>query len=313
MSNIQFTVDQLNALQPLDIVGNPAVREKFIQIYNTLHGDGEAAYERESVYFNQLLRDSENGKLQNATRFSIFTAFIDLAVCGLSLAPGSRAQCYLLGRNVNVGTKDQPRWEGRCVLTVSGYGELVLRIRAGQIRHADNPILVYEGDEFSFADRDGRKSVNYVAHLPHTGKKILACYLGITRADGSRDYGILFEEDWLRLQAYSLKNNQRRNARGEVYGNANALYTSGEGETIDPGFLCAKCIKHAFKTYPKISIGKNTELQSEQPDDVEDTDYYGIGETPQTEAPANPQPETFCPPVDQSAGVTINTDEEDGF
>lgn len=110
MSNIQFTVEQLNTLQPLDIVGNPAVREKFIQIYNTLHGDGEAAYERESVYFNQLLRDSENGKLQNATRFSIFTAFIDLAVCGLSLAPGSRAQCYLLGRNVNVGTKDQPRW-----------------------------------------------------------------------------------------------------------------------------------------------------------------------------------------------------------
>lgn len=313
MSNIQFTVEQLNSLQPLDIVGDPAVREKFIHIYKTLHGDGEAAYERESVYFNQLLRDSENGKLQNATRFSIFTAFIDLAVCGLSLAPGSRAQCYLLGRNVNVGTKDRPQWEGRCVLTVSGYGELVLRIRAGQIRHADNPTLVYEGDEFSFADRDGRKSVNYVAHLPHTGKKILACYLGITRADGSRDYGILFEEDWLRLQNYSLKNNQRRNSRGEVYGNANALYTSGAGETIDPGFLCAKCIKHAFKTYPKVSIGKNTELQSEQPDDVEDTDYYGIGETPQTEAPANPQPETFCPPADQSAGVTINADEEDGF
>lgn len=313
MSNIQFTVEQLNTLHPLDIVGNSAVREKFIQIYNTLHGDGEAAYERESVYFNQLLRDSENGKLQNATRFSIFTAFIDLAVCGLSLAPGSRAQCYLLGRNVNVGTKDHPQWEGRCVLTVSGYGELVLRIRAGQIRHADNPVLVYEGDEFSFADRDGRKSVNYVAHLPHSGKKILACYLGITRADGSRDYGILFEEDWLRLQAYSLKNNQRRNARGEVYGNANSLYTSGDGDTIDPGFLCAKCIKHAFKTYPKIGIGKNTELQSEQPDNMEDTDYYGIGETPETQAPANPKPETFCPPADQSAGVTINADEEDAY
>ena len=307
-----MTVDRLNALQPLDIVGDPAVREKFIQIYNTLHGDGEAAYERESVYFNQLLRDYENGKLQKATRFSIFTAFIDLAVCGLSLAPGSRAQCYLLGRNVNIGTKDQPRWEGRCVLTVSGYGELMLRIRAGQIRHADNPVLVYENDEFSFADRDGRKSVMYVAHIPHAGKKIVACYLGFTRADGSRDYGVLFEEDWKRLQEYSLKNNQRRNARGEVYGNANALYTSGEGNTIDPGFLCAKCIKHAFKTYPKVNIGKNTELQSEQPDDVEDTDYYGIGETPQTEAPANPQPESFCPP-EQSAGITIDTGDEDGF
>ncbi len=152
----------------------------------------------------------------------------------------------------------------------------------------------------------------YVAHIPHAGKKIVACYLGFTRADGSRDYGVLFEEDWKRLQEYSLKNNQRRNARGEVYGNANALYTSGEGNTIDPGFLCAKCIKHAFKTYPKVNIGKNTELQSEQPDDVEDTDYYGIGETPQTEAPANPQPESFCPP-EQSAGITIDTGDEDGF
>ncbi len=55
-------------------------------------GNGEAAYERESIYFNKALRDK--GKLQRATPFSIFTAFIDLAVCGLSLEPGTRALAY---------------------------------------------------------------------------------------------------------------------------------------------------------------------------------------------------------------------------
>ncbi len=315
MSNIQLTVDQINQMEPLEIVDNPIVRDRFIQIYDTLWGagTGEAAYQRESVIFNRLLRDTENGKLQTATRFSIFTAFIDLAVIGLSLEPGSRALCYLMGRNVNAGTKDRPQWEGRCVLTVSGYGELVLRTRAGQIRYADNPVLVYDNDEFSFADRNGRKSVEYVAHLPHTGHKVIACYLGITRADGSRDYGVLFEEDWQRLKDYSLKNNQRRNARGEVYGSANALYSSGDDGAIDPGFLCAKCIKHAFKSYPKVRIGRNTELQSEQPlvADNADEDYYGVADPGQT--PAMPKPDTFCPEPDTSAGVTVATDPEDAF
>ncbi len=122
MGNLQLTVEEINRLHPLEIVEHPVVRERFIQIYDTLWGNGEAAYQRESIYFNKALRDNDNGKLQRATPFSIFTAFIDLAVCGLSLEPGTRALAYLMGRNVNTGTKDQPRWEGRCVLTVSAYG-----------------------------------------------------------------------------------------------------------------------------------------------------------------------------------------------
>lgn len=314
MSQINITVEQLNQMQPLDIVTSPIVRDKFINIYDTLwgNGTGEAAYERESNYFNKLLREKK--ELQRGTHFSLFTAFIDLAICGLSLEQGVRALCYLIGRNVNIGTREQPKWEGRVVLTISAYGELVLRERAGQIRHADNPVLVYANDEFSFSDKNGRKEVEYVCHLPHTGQRIVACYLRITRADGSIDYSIMTEEDWQRLAEYSA-NQDRKNHQ------PNALYTSNSG-SIDSGFLMAKCIKHAFNTYPKVRIGRGTELQSQQVEEKEieiNDNLYGVvdpetGEIKQAADAAPQQAEAFGPPAnDVSAGVTVDAGDDDGF
>ena len=312
MGNLKMTVEEINQLKPLDIVEHPIVRERFTQIYETLWGNGEAAYQRESIFFNKALRDNDNGKLQKATPFSIFTAFIDLAVCGLSLEPGTRALAYLMGRNVNVGSREQPRWEGRCVLTVSAYGELVMRTRAGQIRHADNPVSVYDNDEFSFRDTDGRKSVSYTCNLPHTGHNITACYLRITRADGSIDYSVMFPEDWCRLAGYSQKQNR---------GRANELYgMDGNGIVhIDPGFLMAKCIKHAFKSYPKVRIGRGTELQSQQVDEqpqLSEEDIYGVNvdtETGEIREQAAPVPQPFGDPDPAPQGVTVDTDDEEGF
>lgn len=316
MSQITLTIEQLNAMDALEIATAPMVRDKFIDIYNTLWGagTGEAAYERESRFFNRLL--SDNADLQKGTHFSLFTAFIDLAVCGLSLEPGARALCYLIGRNQKTSPKLDAQgrpmkdskgypvynWEGRVVLTVSAYGELVLRERSGQIRHADNPVLVYEGDEFSFSDKGGRKEVEYVCHLPHTGKRIIACYLRITRADGSVDYSVMTEEDWVRLAQYSARQNRS---------GANALYGVDQQGivNIDPGFLMAKCIKHAFKTYPKVRVGRGTELQSQQTEEQEieiNDSLYGV------EAVQEPQQQDFCQET-QQAGVTIDTGEDDGF
>lgn len=316
MSQITLTIEQLNAMDALEIATAPMVRDKFIDIYNTLWGagTGEAAYERESRFFNRLL--SDNADLQKGTHFSLFTAFIDLAVCGLSLEPGARALCYLIGRNQKTSPKLDAQgrpmkdskgypvynWEGRVVLTVSAYGELVLRERSGQIRHADNPVLVYEGDEFSFSDKGGRKEVEYVCHLPHTGKRIVACYLRITRADGSVDYSVMTEEDWVRLAQYSARQNRS---------GANALYGVDQKGiiNIDPGFLMAKCIKHAFKTYPKVRVGRGTELQSQQTEEQEieiNDSLYGV------EAVQEPQQQDFCQET-QQAGVTVDTGEDDGF
>ena len=314
MSQINLTVEQLNKMGAFGIAKSDIVRDKFINIYDTLWGagTGEAAYERESIYFNKLLRDTP--ALQKGTPFSLFTAFIDLAVCGLSLEQGTRALCYLIGRNYNTGTKEAPKWENRVVLTISAYGELVLRARAGQIRHADNPVLVYDNDEFSFSDKGGRKEVDYTCHLPHNGHKVVACYLRITRADGTIDYSVMTEEDWSRLAQYSAKQDRKNHQ-------ANELYTANDG-AIDTGFLMAKCIKHAFKTYPKVRIGRGTELQSQQVDEKEmeiNDDLYGVvdpetGEIKQAADAAPQQAEAFGPPAnDVSAGVTVDTDEDDAF
>ena len=308
MSNIQLTVEELNKLNPLDIVQSEAVRARFIQIHDTLWGagTGEQAYERESIYFNAILRDNE--KLQKATRFSIFTSFIDLAVCGLSLEPGVRALCYLMGRNYCIGQDQTGKkvYEGRLVLTISGYGELVLRARAGQIRHADNPVLVYEEDGFSFSDTDGRKQVSYTCNLPHTSKHVIAAYLRITRSDGSIDYAVMLEEDWLRLQGYSARANRHYDQQTRQWvEQANDLYTANGG-SIDTGFLCAKLIKHAFKTYPKVRIGK-AELESQQPDE-EQTDidkFYNVDGQQEPAMTQDPNP-PFGNPTDTSAGVTVD-------
>lgn len=315
MANIQVTVDELNKMQAIDVVQSEAVRNRFIQIYDTLWGagTGEAAYEREAYHFTSILRDNE--KLHKATRFSIFNAFIDLAVTGLSLEPGVRALCYLQGRNFKVGEDPQTGkgiYEGRLTLTISGYGELVLRARAGQIRHADNPVLVYEEDAFSFSDIDGRKQVSYTCNLPHKSNHVVAGYLRITRCDGSVDYSVMLEEDWLRLKDYSGKQNKYwDNTTKQYILKPNELYTSNNGN-IDTGFLCAKIIKHAFKTYPKVRIGK-AELETQQTDEVQNSidDFYNI-EGSQQQAPAMPQDPNppFGNQTDTSAGVTVNTEEQ---
>lgn len=311
MSNIEITVERLNGLEPLDIIKDEAVHQRFVTIYDALwgQGSGEAAYIRESGYFNKILADKP--ELRNVTHFSIFTSFIDLAVCGLSLEPGLRALCYLQGRKyrVGVGKDGKDMYEPRVTLTVSGYGELVLRSKCGQIKYADNPVLVYEEDEFRFSDRDGHKSVSYTCVLPHLSNHIVAAFMRIVRNDGSIDYSVMYEEDWLRLKSYSGKNNRYwdNNSRQWVC-KPNDLYESNNGR-IDSGFLVAKVIKHAFKTYPKVRIGRETELET-QMEDPQETDYYGVQDNGEKE---QPQPQAFGDMPDFSGGVRVENNDDGSF
>lgn len=311
-------------MQPLDIATNELVRDKFIQIYEAMWTpstgvSGEAVYERESRYFNRILEEKEDIR-KKSTRFSIFTAFLDVAISGLSLEPGSRAQCYLLSRSVAVDSKYENGekknvYQTHCVLVISGYGELLHRARVGQIRHADNPVIVYAEDEFEFGEHNGNKFVNYTCRLPHTSGNIIACFMKITRADGSVDYAVMLPEDWSRLAGYSARNNARWDKEKRQWTNLkpNALYGQQQDNTfkIDTGFLIAKCIKHAFKSYPKARVGRATQLESQQVDDMEiNDDIYGLedGSTVNTSTgEVMPKRDTgFAPAPDTSAGVTIN-------
>jgi hypothetical protein len=335
MSQIEITVKLLNELQPTEIVRNDNVRDKFIQIYDAMWSQstgvsGEAAYEKEARNFNRLLSEKEDVR-KKCSHFSLFTSFLDVAISGLTLDPGTKAQAYLLARSIAVDSyvddhgQKKNRYETQCVLTVSGYGELVLRARCGQIRHADNPVIVYEEDNFEFGERNGQKFVNYTCRLPHQSGRIVACFMKITRADGSADYAVMLPEDWARLSNYSARQNSKFNYQTKQWenGKPNALYTA-QGGQIDPGFLVAKCIKHAFKTYPKARIGHATQLESQQVDETEiSDDIYSItdnGEQVDTatgEIITDRQPEqSFAPADNTAAGVTVDpaaNDDDDTF
>ena len=305
MSNAMTLAKELQTMQPTTVIRDERVRSQFISVYNSIWGDGgEAAYEREAIYFNRQLRDSD--KLRKCSGTSVFYAFIDLAVRGLTLEPGAQALCYLIPRNCKTGVAQNGSdiWESICNLTISGYGEMVLRAKAGQIRHADNPTIVYEGDTFQYGEQNGRKVVNYMSAFPRTSNRIIACFVKITRADGTIDYSVMTEPDWVRLRGYSEKNNTYKDRNGQKISKANELYNANSGQ-IDTGFLMAKCIKHAFKTYPKLKIGKGSTLESEIIDKDDFDPYGGISEEQQGQQ-AQPQEESFAPQPDMSAGVTIN-------
>lgn len=322
MSKIEITIEQLNKLQPSEIVLQDNVRDKFIQIYEAMWTpstgvSGEAAYEKEARNFNRLLSEKEDIR-KKCNHFSLFTSFLDVAISGLTLDPGTKAQAYLLARSIAVDSyvdergQKKNRYETQCVLTISGYGELVLRARCGQIRHADNPVIVYEEDTFEFGERNGQKFVNYTCRLPHQSGRIVACFMKITRADGSADYAVMLPEDWARLSNYSARQNTKYDYQTKqwVQGKPNALYTA-QGGQIDPGFLVAKCIKHAFKTYPKARVGRATQLESQQVDETEITDdIYGItadGEKVDTATGEIIQEkQDFAPQTNTSAGVTVD-------
>lgn len=308
MSKNKFaeTVGKLQQMKPWEVPVNPDVQNHIITLYDTVHGDGgEAFYERESRFINRAIVDDK--AKWNVTSLSMFLAFVDLAVKDLTLEPGAQALCYLLNRSTKITTSDgkgglTEGWENRAYISVTGYGEILLRQRAGQIRHCDTPTIVYEGDEFSYIEREGRKQVSYGLNLSHNPGNPIACFMKITRLDNTIDYAIILPEAWQRLEKYSLEQN-KRGRRDKDNAKANDLYTSGINNSIDPGFLIAKCVKHAFKSYPKLPIGKGMVMEADLPEEEQQPDYYSM-DGADNEAPQ--QEESFAAPADHSEGVTVD-------
>jgi recombinational DNA repair protein RecT len=195
---------------------------------------------------------------------------------------------YVVAFNTNVGTRDNPKWENRASLMISGYGELHMRVRQGQIKYADNPVLVYEGDEFRYGSKDGKPFLDHVAVIPRKSDNIIACYLRIERNDGSVDYKVLSMEEVLKLKAFSKQQ-------------TSLAWTSGL-----PGMIQAKTIKHAFRSYPKMRMGEFSGLETQVVDTEIDQhvaiDYGLNGSTPVNNTPTGHQV------VDHN-----NTDDDESF
>jgi hypothetical protein len=313
-SKIQVKIEELNALPATKIVENAKVEAKFIQMYNAIWGTstGTQIYHKEVFNFQKVIR--ENPALAECSKMSLFGCFLDMAVNGLSLDPTGRPHCYLIPSRVKSGYKDDKGndiYENRASVRVTGYGELLMRMRAGQIKYADNPVVAYEGDTFGAELQSGKKVVTYAAAIPRKSTKVVGAFIRIVRTDGSEDYQWLLEGDIYRLKGYSEINNSYWKDGQKVRGKANKLYTSNNGE-IDPGFLENKMIKHAFDAYPKVRTGKFTQLETmEEPEQEID---YGVEDAEHQELPeSGPVPfgEDRQAPAPATQEVTVHTTEED--
>lgn len=253
--------------KPSEIINSPEVATRFIDLYKTIHGItndtvATAFYTAEKFHFLKIVND--NPKIKACTNLSLYGIFMDVAVSGLSFDP-SMKHLYVVPFNTNVGTKDNAKWEKRASLQISGYGELLLRQLQGQVKYADNPILVYEGDQFAHGTKNGKTVVEHMAQFPRQSDNIIACYLKITRYDDSVDFKVLSIDEVMKLREFSKDKDS-------------LAWTSGL-----PGMVIAKTIKHAFKNYPKVRIGEFSKLHSETVDTpiegVEDMAInYGIEE-----------------------------------
>ena len=264
---------ELNSMTPYQVLESETVKERFISLHQKLHNSksGEMFYEKEKYNFIRIIQASDD--LQKCTGFSIYGCFLDVASMNLSMEQTSKPLLYVLFYNRKVGNDN---WEKRATLEVSPYGELALRIRARQLKHADHPIILYKGDYFQPKIKDGVKVVDYTPKIPRDSKIIIGGFIGLTRPDGSKEYFWMLQEEIDRLRNYSNKKNRGSATEDK----SNALYSSNDGQ-IDSGFLEAKILKHAFNTFPKIKIGEFSTLSDEDPDPIN----YGLDRTVHTQTP----------------------------
>ena len=274
-------------------------KDKFIEIYNQKFGEGGEVFfeEQKALFNNELLNGSFKGYLAKAPSLCIHDAFMNLAINGLSLEKGSSTLCYLMGySNYDKNTRE---YNYTAKITYTGYGEILLRQRAGQIVRCDNPVVVYSCDEFRFGERDGHRFVEYIKQYPRrAGSYIVACYVKIILPGGGYDYFVMDREGIDRLRTYSEKFSGK-NGPNALYG---GVYTDKDGKEyfrdIDTGFLVSKTCKHAFKNYPKLKVGIGAQLQA----DI-DTN----------QSAQEQKQEIFGSQQQQKQGVKINASDDDPF
>lgn len=286
-------INKINETPAVKLADIPEVGDKFKHLYQVMHGvnNGSVFYESEKFHFAKLIQ--ENKSLQECSKLSLYGVFMDVAVSGLSFDPNAK-QVYIVPFNTNIGTKNSPKWEKRASLMISGYGELALRIKQKQVLHVDNPVLVYEGDEFVTGTRGGGFYLEHKSVIPRKSDNIIACYLRIVRVDGSIDYSYLSMEEIQALRKFSKDPNSK-------------AWTDGL-----PGMVKSKTIKHAFKTYPKIKIGDYSQQETNtiEAEVVEEKPIdYGIGEDNQTEEAEVLNDESFMAQTEKVETVTFEDDD----
>jgi phage RecT family recombinase len=282
--------NHLTSLSPLKIADDPKVAEKFMTLYSAIHGanNAKAFYEAEKFNFANVIQDSPD--LQACDKMSLYGCFLDVSVNGLSFDT-TKKLVYMVAYNQNIGTKEKPQWVKKAKLHISPYGELLIRQRVGQVKHVDNPKLVFKGDVFrEITDEHGTK-VHHEANHENRNNEIIACFVRIIRPDGSIDFKVLYRDEFENLRK------QSKTPDGGSYKNNYA------------GMFMAKTIKHAFKTYSKVKVGQFSALETAI-EEVDEIDYNLDADS----GPVNHEAEMEdSEPQIQDAEMMPEEEEEDTF
>jgi len=259
----------VNELEATEIPDNSYVKGKFINTLTNLHRispeDALSIYEKEVIYYKKALAEPKS-KLKTCTKISLFSTFMEIAINNLSIQSGSKSEAYMESRGANLGTKENPNWVQIARFVITTYGELNLRIRAGQIIRMSNPIVIYKGDHFQPRTNDrGILIIDYAPAIPRQSTEIIGCWVAIHLPKDGLDFKWLLEDDIARLKEYSIPKSGDQESR-----RANALYSSNDSQ-IDPGFLETKTIKHAMRSYTKLRLSGTAVIEGDF-DEEEDKD-----------------------------------------
>lgn len=246
----------LDNLKQSELADNEKVKQSFISTYSKIHkvseAEAEMVYEKEAMYYKKSVLASD--KLSKSTNLSLYAAFLELAIQGLSIQPGAKSEAFLEARGIKAGQA----YVDTAFLRITAYGELNMRIKSGQIVRMYNPQVIYEGDHFQpTTDGRGKLIIEFQPKIPRASKVIVGAYVCIQLPGGDLDFKWLLQDDIDRLRKYSIPKYDG--------GKANALYNSENGG-IDPGFLEAKVIKHAMRAYTKLRVGENVMMEDEDID-----------------------------------------------
>ena len=264
----------LDILDTVRLVDDEKVKKQFIDTYSKIHKvsqeDAEVIYNKEAIYYKQAL--NSNDKLRACTKISLYSAWLEIAIIGTSIQPGSKSLAYLESR---ASQKPDKSWIHTCRIVLSAYGELEARIKSGQILVMLNPIVVYDGDTFQPRTNDrGEVYVDYAAKIPRKSNTIIGSWVRMIVPGNISDFKWLTVDDIERLKKCSIPKSGN--------GGANALYTSVNGG-IDPGFLEAKTIKHAMRSKGKLKV--NAALEGEDDEDETPVNTTSFAEPAQEDKP----------------------------
>lgn len=241
---------------PMQIASLDFVKEKFVDNYNKCNNSdaGELMYHRQLVHFNQTISNDPN--LTKADKFSLYACFVTAAVNGYSLDPQDD-EVYLLAI------------KGKAHLWPQAGAKVRRLIRTRQIKSADQPKLVYEGDTFQV---EGGRVVKHVENF--ASENIIAGYIRFIISEKEDKYFIYRKSDWeaWRKKSSNGKTYKKSGQHGEYL--VESLWDNGviNGQNPEPNFLRTKIVKHAAKekcwatgsTPPDADKFHNVEIDAEE-------------------------------------------------